>query len=172
MDGHDCVVCPYHGWAFDADGVLRDVPAAVHDGEWPRKALVEAYPVAEAGGFVWLFYGSPSLPAAERPPLPCESVPELADPTWKAVYGEIEFACDHWGVFENAIDMVGEGDDVGFGRVEGSRAWPRGGGFGAVHRGGVARQPRPFPSNPFFLSIGPHPLPAQRYIWQPGARPR
>lgn len=24
--GHDCVVCPYHGWAFDAEGRLRDVP--------------------------------------------------------------------------------------------------------------------------------------------------
>jgi hypothetical protein len=23
-----------------------------------------------------------------------------------AVYGEIEFECGHWGVFENAIDMA------------------------------------------------------------------
>lgn len=21
-----CIVCPYHGWAFDGDGILRDVP--------------------------------------------------------------------------------------------------------------------------------------------------
>jgi len=55
--GHSCVVCPYHGWAFDGEGVLRDVPAAEHPDEWPRKQLVESYPIEEKGGFVWLFYG-------------------------------------------------------------------------------------------------------------------
>lgn len=33
-------------------------------------------------------------------------MPELDDPTWRPVYGEIEFDCNHWGVFENAIDMA------------------------------------------------------------------
>ena len=56
------------------------------------------------GGFIWLFYGSKSLPVEERPPIPC--VPELEDPSWKPVYGEIEFECNHWSVFENAIDMA------------------------------------------------------------------
>ena len=92
------------GWAFDGTGTLRSVPAAEHAGEWPAKRLVDTYPVVEQGGFVWMFYGSADLPPAERPPIP--SVPELADPSWKAVYGEIEFNCDHWGVFENAIDMA------------------------------------------------------------------
>lgn len=41
--------------------------------------------VQEQGGFVWLFYGSLKMPAAERPPIPC--IPELSDPTWRAVYG-------------------------------------------------------------------------------------
>jgi phenylpropionate dioxygenase-like ring-hydroxylating dioxygenase large terminal subunit len=104
VDGHECVVCPYHGWAFDGEGVLRDVPAAEHVGEWPQKQLVDAYPVQEKGGFVWLFYGSKSLPADERPPIPY--VPELDDPAWKPVYGSIEFDCNHWSVFENAIDMA------------------------------------------------------------------
>lgn len=104
VNEHDCVVCPYHGWAFDSAGVLRDVPAAEHEGEWPKKQLVEAFPVVEKGGFVWLFYGSKELPEDERPPIPF--VPELEDPTWKAVYGEIEFECGHWSVFENAIDMA------------------------------------------------------------------
>ena len=40
------------------------------------------------GGFVWLFYGSNNFPADERPPIPY--VPELDDPTWKPVYGEIK----------------------------------------------------------------------------------
>ena len=47
VKGHDCVVCPYHGWAFDTDGVLRDVPAAEKDSEFPQKPLIDAFPVEE-----------------------------------------------------------------------------------------------------------------------------
>ncbi|KAK9796241.1 hypothetical protein WJX73_000092 [Symbiochloris irregularis] len=104
VQGHDCVVCPYHGWAFDEAGQLRAVPAAESDGEWPRKQVLDAFPVQEKGGFIWLFWGSKTLPADERPPIPF--VPELEDPNWRPVYGSIEFDCPHWGVFENAIDMA------------------------------------------------------------------
>ena len=51
------------------------------------------------GGFVWLFYGSSQLPVDERPPIPY--CPELDDPSWRPVYGEIVFDCPHWSVFEN-----------------------------------------------------------------------
>ena len=47
----------YHGWSFDGEGVLRDVPAAEHADEWPLRQLVESYPIVEKGGFVWMFYG-------------------------------------------------------------------------------------------------------------------
>ena len=99
------MVCPYHGWAFDGEGHLKDVPAAESKGEWPKRQVVPVYDVEERGGFIWLWYGSADLPKEARPPIPC--VPELEEgSTWKAVYGEIEFECNHSGVFENAIDMV------------------------------------------------------------------
>lgn len=47
VGGHDCVVCPYHGWAFDTGGVLRDVPAAESGSEFPQKPLIDAFPVEE-----------------------------------------------------------------------------------------------------------------------------
>ncbi len=47
MKGHDCIVCPYHGWAFDKEGTLKDVPAAEHDDEWPKMPILEGYPVEE-----------------------------------------------------------------------------------------------------------------------------
>jgi len=94
-----------HGWAFDGDGRLRDVPSA-EPGRWPKRPILESYPVEERGGFVWLFFGDARLPADERPPIP--HAPELDAPPdqWRAVYGEIEFDCPHWSVFENAIDMA------------------------------------------------------------------
>ena len=44
------------------------------------------------------------MPEDERPPIPY--VPELDDPLWRPVYGDISFNCNHWSVFENAIDMA------------------------------------------------------------------
>lgn len=43
--GHSCVVCPYHGWAFDAEGKLRDVPSA-DKGTWPKRPIINNYPVS------------------------------------------------------------------------------------------------------------------------------
>lgn len=40
-------MCPYHGWAFDEEGVLRDVPAADKAEAWPRKKLLDSYAVEE-----------------------------------------------------------------------------------------------------------------------------
>jgi phenylpropionate dioxygenase-like ring-hydroxylating dioxygenase large terminal subunit len=103
----DCstVVCPYHGWSFDGGGYLHDVPAMQEKRKWPHRSLVEAYPVEEKGGFVWLFYGSKQFPKEARPPIPW--TPELDEKKhWKTVYAEMEFECNHFGVFENAIDMA------------------------------------------------------------------
>ncbi|EFJ51327.1 hypothetical protein VOLCADRAFT_88044 [Volvox carteri f. nagariensis] len=102
--GKSCVVCPYHGWAFTGEGALEEVPSQSPEVGFPRRPVVDSYPVVERGGFVWLFFGSKSLPADERPPIPV--VPELEDPNWRPVYGELEFDCPHWSVFENALDMA------------------------------------------------------------------
>ena len=45
--GHTCVVCPYHGWAFDGEGHLTDVPSA-EEGKWPKRPLLNTYPVSTA----------------------------------------------------------------------------------------------------------------------------
>ncbi|GIL48718.1 hypothetical protein Vafri_5168 [Volvox africanus] len=103
-NGKSCVVCPYHGWAYNGEGVLEEVPSQGPELSFPRRPIVDAYPVEERGGFVWLFFGAKGLPREERPPLPL--APELEDPNWRAVYGEVEFDSPHWSVFENALDMA------------------------------------------------------------------
>lgn len=35
IDGHNCLVCPYHGWAIDDNGCIQDVPSE-KKGQWPR----------------------------------------------------------------------------------------------------------------------------------------
>lgn len=64
----DCLVCPYHGWQFKADGACVKIPANAAGVPVPRKARVDSYPTTERNGMVWAYLGD--LPEAERPPLP------------------------------------------------------------------------------------------------------
>lgn len=56
----DCVVCPYHGWRFDAEGQCAFVPTQP---EHPAKASVQRFRVVEQDGFVWvcLFDDAPDI---------------------------------------------------------------------------------------------------------------
>lgn len=72
---------PAHAPPATVAGALRGrEPCA---GLWQPRPLVQA-----------------PLPPASRPFAPTPPSP-LQDPNWRAVYGEIEFECGHWGVFEN-----------------------------------------------------------------------
>lgn len=46
--------CAYHGWRFDGTGACRLVPGLVEDGADRRARRVEAFPVVESDGFVWV----------------------------------------------------------------------------------------------------------------------
>ncbi len=62
-----CVVCPYHGWRYDGDGVCTTVPSLVYDSKPPARAKVDSYPVEERYGILFAFLGD--LPEEERPPI-------------------------------------------------------------------------------------------------------
>lgn len=103
----DCVVCPYHGWRFDADGACTRIPANPPGRAIPAKARVDAYPVEERHGFVWVFLGD--LPEAERPPIP--EWPEFADLVqdggrFRAVTGEFLWHSNYERILENGCDIA------------------------------------------------------------------
>jgi len=66
--------CVYHGWKFDRSGACIDMPnepaesnpSAELRTSFKNKVHVTAYPVQEAGGFVWAYLGPRSL----QPELP------------------------------------------------------------------------------------------------------
>ena len=76
----NCVVCPYHGWRFDADGKCVDIPTLAADEKPPARAKVDSYPVQEKYGIVFAFLGD--LPEEERPPL--REVSEWGQEGWRA----------------------------------------------------------------------------------------
>lgn len=61
-----CLVCPYHGWQFNAQGQCQQIPGLCE----PESAQtqtpahqVNSYPTLEQAGFIWVFPGqSPTQP--------------------------------------------------------------------------------------------------------------
>jgi phenylpropionate dioxygenase-like ring-hydroxylating dioxygenase large terminal subunit len=75
----DTVVCPYHGWRFNAEGRCTHIPT-LPDEAAPPRAKIDSYPVQERYGIVFAFMGD--LPEGERPPL--HTIEEFDQPGWRA----------------------------------------------------------------------------------------
>lgn len=101
-----CIVCPYHGWTYDADGNCTKIPASPGGGPIPKKARVDSYPTVEKYGWVWVFLGD--LPEEERPPIP--TFPELELPEsetpWRTIRGEFNWNANYERVVENGVDVA------------------------------------------------------------------
>jgi phenylpropionate dioxygenase-like ring-hydroxylating dioxygenase large terminal subunit len=96
----DCIQCPFHGFEYDVSGDCSLVPAIGSNAEPPRALHVRTYPVQEAHGFVYIWWGDLQ---GELPPVPWfESI--RAD----MVYTTLR---DHWAnhyarAIENQLDVV------------------------------------------------------------------
>ena len=71
----DCIRCPFHGFEYNSSGVCTLVPAIGGNTEPPKALHVHSYPVCEAHGFVYIWWGEPrdDNPGSAResyPPLP------------------------------------------------------------------------------------------------------
>lgn len=89
----DEIVCPYHGWSFDENGVLSCMPS--HPTNRP-KCRIQTYPIVEDGNFVWLNYEEGFVDTY---------CPELKDPSWNKVVGSqevkgnwLDWASNSWDV--------------------------------------------------------------------------
>ena len=98
---HGCVVCPYHGWTFDASGACVRVPSEGPDSA-PRAARrVERFPVIEQDGLVWVYMGSPDR-ATERAPF---RMPHAGDAGWRSYMMVTPFDGDVTDLVENFMDV-------------------------------------------------------------------
>jgi phenylpropionate dioxygenase-like ring-hydroxylating dioxygenase large terminal subunit len=63
-----CVVCPFHGFAFDGSGACVRAPVLGPDVRPPRALATRAHEVREQDGWVWLWWGPApeSLPEVPR----------------------------------------------------------------------------------------------------------
>jgi phenylpropionate dioxygenase-like ring-hydroxylating dioxygenase large terminal subunit len=70
----DRLVCPYHGWEFNAAGECVNIPYFPSDQKLPC-ASARSYPTEERYGLIWVFPGDPALVSLRQIP----EVPEYAD---------------------------------------------------------------------------------------------
>jgi phenylpropionate dioxygenase-like ring-hydroxylating dioxygenase large terminal subunit len=99
----DChVVCPYHGWSYDGDGRLVDIPHDLFGHKWP-KFSVGSFPVRERYGLVWMFPGDPER--ADKVAMP--EIPEIEGPdAWACVPVDFVWKCHHSMVIDNVSDFT------------------------------------------------------------------
>jgi phenylpropionate dioxygenase-like ring-hydroxylating dioxygenase large terminal subunit len=95
-DGH--LVCPYHGWEYDASGSCVKIPQLPADQAIPAKARAISYSCMEQYGFIWV-----NLAGNEPELLP---YPEFFQPGYRnVVWGPQEVNANPPRIVENFLDV-------------------------------------------------------------------
>lgn len=92
------VRCCYHGWLFDIDGTILDVPGEPADSPIPEVLCHGAYPAIEKDGLIFAYLGPPEA----KPPFPLFDTFELPD-TERVPY-LLDYPCNWLQVAENPMD--------------------------------------------------------------------
>ncbi len=94
----DAIQCGYHGLTFDGTGRCVRVPGQDNT---PERANVQAFPVVERHGIVWIWMGDPALADEEK----IFDIPELSDGGWDIHHGgHLHIKANYLNVAENLVD--------------------------------------------------------------------
>ncbi len=94
--------CAYHGMRYDTSGKCVMIPSHPTGPISPR-ATVNAYPLIEQDGVVWVWPGDPEKVSLRKPP----RLAEVADEKFETItLGPIEIASHYFLLIENVIDIT------------------------------------------------------------------
>jgi phenylpropionate dioxygenase-like ring-hydroxylating dioxygenase large terminal subunit len=96
----DCVQCPYHGWLFDGEGACRRIPSLGPLSKIPERSRIDAYPVEERYGLVFVFLGD--LPENERPTI--LPIDEYGQEGWRTLTLRYRWRANYVRLVENQSD--------------------------------------------------------------------
>ncbi len=92
--------CLYHGWKFDVEGNVVDMPSEPKGSGFADRAKQKAYPTREGGGFVWVFMGDPAeMPEFEAPPW-------APTPAAQVAVVRMDLPCNWAQIMEGQIDSA------------------------------------------------------------------
>jgi nitrite reductase/ring-hydroxylating ferredoxin subunit len=94
--------CCYHGWHYDIDGRILDMPTEPPESDFKSRLCHGAYPTQEYKGFIWAYLGPPG----RRPPFPRFDIMETdefdhTDAATKAVW-----PCNWLQIRDNFMDPL------------------------------------------------------------------
>jgi phthalate 4,5-dioxygenase len=96
----NALTCLYHGWRIAADGRIVDMPSEPEGSTFKDRLRHVAYPVAEAGSFVWVYLGPPDT----APPLP--SYAWMRVPESNRAIAKVRESANWVQALEGAIDSA------------------------------------------------------------------
>lgn len=95
-----CIACPYHGWSYDSEGRCVLVPSEGSVQRPRPDRRLEAFPVIERDGFVWVYLGTPER-STEKTPF---AFPPVGS-GWDSYTMMTRFAGDVTDLVENFMDV-------------------------------------------------------------------
>lgn len=97
----DCGLrCLYHGWKFDVEGNVVEMPSEPRESNLGSRVKHKAYPAREAGGFVWTYMGpSNDMPAFEASPWAPTDAAKVSIARW-------DLPCNWAQITEGQIDSA------------------------------------------------------------------
>ena len=97
---NDRLVCPFHAFEFGADGRCRHIPAIGREGRIPSGMSLRRFPLREAHGLVWFWWGAPR---ETWPDIPWFS--QLAD-GWRYGTVVVDWPVHYSRAIENQLDVA------------------------------------------------------------------
>lgn len=108
--------CVYHGWKFDTEGNVVDMPAEPANSPMRAEVKIKSYPTMEWGGLIWIYMGDPAHIPSRPPELEWGLVPETHRMIQKRLqennYAQgVEGGIDssHVGILHSLIAPPGDG---------------------------------------------------------------
>lgn len=94
------LVCPFHGFAFDAAGQCTLIPANGRKGRIPKGMALQTPPLREAYGLIWLWRGEARDAYPELPYFP------ILDSGWRTGTITAEWPVHYTRAIENQLDVA------------------------------------------------------------------
>lgn len=93
--------CPYHGWTYNAEGLVVDIPSEGNRFCIDQGKRLKAYPVVEQDNCIWVWMGN-GRPTSERPPF---RFPNFNDKKWSHYFMITDFDNEVTHLAENFVDV-------------------------------------------------------------------
>ncbi len=98
----DCIVCPYHGWHYQADGTCVKIPSQLAPAKIPSQAKMTTYPCREEYGWIWLYLGEEGMETS----VPIPFVAQFGDASLRSIQGDCHWNANYERVLENVLDFA------------------------------------------------------------------